>query len=256
MTFYAVSCFQQSKQLTVQLFNRLFQSEIPMIPTGSLVNGAAIIGGSIIGILLHSRFPERIRQIVFQGLGLGTILIGIQMALKVQDILVLMFSLLIGGILGELMRLDTLFERGASRLKKMVGSKDTGFIDGMITASLIFCIGAMAIIGSFEEGINGDTTILYTKSLLDGFASIALASSYGIGVLFSFIPVVLYQGSLTLFASSFQEYFSPLIIDQLTATGGLLIIGISLTLLDIKRINLSNLLPSLGIVVILTALLN
>ena len=223
-----------------------------MIPTGSLVNGAAIIGGSIIGILLHSKFPDRIREIIFQALGLGVMLIGIQMSLKVQDILVLMFSLLIGGVLGELLRLDTMFERGASWMKQKVGSNDTGFVDGIITASLIFCIGAMAIIGSFEEGINGDTTILYTKSILDGFASIALASSYGVGVLFSFIPVIIYQGALTIFASSFQEWFSPLIIDQLTACGGLLIIGISLTLLEIKRINLSNLLPSLGMVIALT----
>ncbi len=225
-----------------------------MIPTGSLVNGAAIIGGSIIGILLHSRFPERIREIIFQALGLGVIIIGIQMSLKVQDILILIFSLLIGGVVGELLRLDTMFEKLAGKLKNAVGSSDTGFVDGLITASLIFCIGAMAIIGSFEEGIKGDATVLYTKSILDGFASIALASSYGVGVLFSFIPVVIYQGALTLFASSFQEWFSPLIIDQLTATGGLLIIGISLTLLDIKRINLANLLPSLGIVILLTVL--
>ncbi|MFW5500063.1 MULTISPECIES: DUF554 domain-containing protein [unclassified Maridesulfovibrio] len=227
-----------------------------MIPIGSLVNGAAIIGGSIIGILLHSRFPERIREIIFQALGLGVLLIGIQMSLKVEDILVVIFSLIIGGIGGELLRLDTLFERGAGWLKKKVGSKDTGFIDGMITSSLIFCIGAMAIIGSFEEGINGDTTILFTKAMLDGFASIALASSYGIGVLFSFIPVIIYQSALTLFASSFQDWFSPMIISQLTATGGLLIIGISVTLLDIKRINLANLLPSLGVVIALTAILN
>ncbi|NDV27561.1 DUF554 domain-containing protein [Desulfovibrio sp. JC010] len=227
-----------------------------MIPIGSLVNGAAIIGGSIIGILLHSRFPERIREIIFQALGLGVLLIGIQMSLKVEDILVVIFSLIIGGILGELLRLDTLFERGAAWLKKKVGSSDTRFIDGMITASLIFCIGAMAIIGSLEEGINGNTDILYTKAMLDGFASIALASSYGIGVLFSFIPVVIYQGALTLFAGSFQEYFSPLMIGQLTACGGLLIIGISLTILDIKKINLANLLPSLGAVIALTALLN
>ncbi|MBI9113007.1 DUF554 domain-containing protein [Maridesulfovibrio ferrireducens] len=225
-----------------------------MIPIGSLVNAAAIIGGSLIGVMLHSRFPERIRQIVFQGLGLSTMVIGMQMALKVQDILILIFSILLGGIIGELLKLDTLFERLAGKLKKIIGSKDTGFTDGLITASLIFCIGAMAIIGSFEEGIKGDTTILYTKSILDGFASIALASTYGMGVLFSFIPVLLYQGALTIFANSFQEWFSPLMIEQLTATGGVLILGISLILLEIKRINLSNLLPSLGMVIILTAI--
>lgn len=225
-----------------------------MIPIGSLVNSAAIIGGSLIGVMLHSRFPERIRQIVFQGLGLSTMVIGIQMALKVQDILILIFSILLGGIIGELLKLDTLFERLASKLKKMTGSTDTGFIDGLITASLIFCIGAMAIIGSFEEGIKGNTTIIYTKSILDGFASIALASTYGIGVLFSFIPVLLYQGALTIFAHSFQGWFSPMMIAQLTSTGGVLIIGISMILLEVKKINLSNLLPSLGMVILLTAL--
>ncbi|WP_291328090.1 DUF554 domain-containing protein [Desulfovibrio sp. UCD-KL4C] len=224
-----------------------------MIPIGSLVNAAAIIGGSLIGVMLHSRFPERIRQIVFQGLGLCTLVLGMQMALKVQDTIILIFSILLGGIIGELLKLDTLFERLARKLKKMTGSTSAGFIDGIITASLIFCIGAMAIIGSFEEGIHGNHTVIYTKSILDGFASIALASTYGIGVLFSFIPVLLYQGSLTIFASSFQEWFSPLMIAQLTATGGVLIIGISMILLDVKKINLSNLLPSLGIVILLTA---
>ncbi len=225
-----------------------------MIPYGTLVNCAAIIGGSIVGVLLRSRFPENIRQIVFQGLGLCTILIGIQMALKVDNILILIFSILIGGIIGELLKLDTLFERLASKLKKMVKSDNSGFTDGLITASLIYCIGAMAIIGSFDEGIRGDATVLFTKSILDGFASIALASTYGIGVLFSFIPVLIYQGMLTIFAQTFQEWFSPEIIAQMTATGGVLILGISFVILEVKKINLSNLLPSLGVVIFLTAM--
>ncbi|WP_027179594.1 DUF554 domain-containing protein [Maridesulfovibrio bastinii] len=223
-----------------------------MIPYGSIVNSAAIIGGSMIGILLRSRFPENIRQIVFQGLGLCTILIGLQMALKVQNILIIIFSILIGGIIGELLKLDTLFERLAQKLKNIVKSENSAFTDGLITASLIFCIGAMAIIGSFDEGIRGDTTVLYTKSILDGFASIALASTYGTGVLFAFIPVLVYQGTLTIFAQTFQAWFTPLMIDQMTATGGLLILGISMILLEIKKINLSNLLPSLGVVIVLT----
>lgn len=225
-----------------------------MIPYGTLVNCAAIIGGSIVGVLLRSRFPENIRQIVFQGLGLCTILIGIQMALKVENILILIFSILIGGIIGELLKLDTLFERLALKLKKMVKSDNSGFTDGLITASLIYCIGAMAIIGSFDEGIRGDATVLFTKSILDGFASIALASTYGIGVLFSFIPVLIYQGMLTIFAQTFQEWFSPEIIAQMTATGGVLILGISFVILEVKKINLSNLLPSLGVVIFLTVM--
>ena len=223
-----------------------------MLPLGSLVNALAIILGSVIGMLLHNRFPERVRAIVFQGLGLCVLLIGIQMALKVENILILIFSVLLGGILGELLNLEGLFEILAGKLKAVVRSKNAAFTDGLITSSLIFCIGAMAIIGSFDEGIRGDATVLYTKSILDGFASVALASTYGAGVLFSFLPVLLYQGGLTLFAGVFQQYFSPLLIAQLTATGGVLILGIGFTLLDIKRVRLSNLLPALLVVVVLT----
>ena len=224
-----------------------------MIPIGSIVNALAIIGGSLIGCWLQSRFPERIRAIVFQGLGLCVLLIGIQMALKVENILIVIFAVLLGGITGELLRLDTLFERLGNRFKKIIRSKNPKFTDGLITASLIYCIGAMAIIGSMEEGINGDPTILYTKSILDGFASIALAASYGSGVLFSFIPVFLYQGAITFGASFFQQYFSEIMIAQLTGCGGLLIIGIGINLLDLTEIKLANLLPALGYVVVLTA---
>ncbi|GAB7022144.1 DUF554 domain-containing protein [Salidesulfovibrio brasiliensis] len=225
-----------------------------MIPTGSLVNAAAIIAGSLIGCMLHSRFPERIRTIVFQGLGLCVLLIGFKMAFKAQDILVVLFSILLGGIIGELIRLDTLFERLGNRLKQVIGSSNPKFTEGLITASLIFCIGAMAIVGSIEEGIRNNPTILYTKSILDGFASVALASSFGTGVLFSAIPVLIYQGTITIGSSFLQDFLSPQLIDQLSATGGLLIAGIGIILLEIKEIRLANLLPSLALVPILTVL--
>jgi len=225
-----------------------------VLPTGALVNAAAIILGSALGMALHGHFPERFRRIVFQGLGLCVLLIGLQMAFTGKNPLILIFSILLGGLLGEALRLDRVFEVLGERAKATLRSANPDFTEGLITASLIFCIGAMAIVGSFDEGIRGDATVLYTKSILDGFASVALAATYGSGVLYSFIPVLLYQGGLTVFAGMFQEHFSPLVISQLTATGGLLIMGIGLTLLDIKRINLSNLLPSLLVVVILTLL--
>lgn len=224
-----------------------------MLPIGSIVNALAIIGGSVLGCWLQSRFPDRIRSIVFQGLGLCVLLIGIQMALKVENILIVIFAILLGGISGELMRLDTAFERLGNKFKTIIKSKNPKFTDGLITASLIYCIGAMAIIGSLEEGINNNPAILYTKSILDGFASIALAASYGSGVLFSFIPVLLYQGSMTIGASFFQQYFSDMMIAQVTACGGLLIVGIGINLLELTEIKLANLLPSLVYVVVLTA---
>lgn len=222
-----------------------------VVPIGSLVNSAAIIAGSLAGMALHGRFPERFRHIVFQGLGLCVLLIGVQMALTVKNPLLLIFSILLGGLAGELIRLDAAFERVGECAKRALRSGNPDFTEGLISASLIFCIGAMAIVGSFDEGIRGDATVLYTKSILDGFASVALASTYGSGVLFAFVPVLLYQGGLTIFAGLFQQHFTPLVISQLTATGGLLIVGIGLTLLDIKRINLSNLLPSLVVAVAL-----
>ncbi len=225
-----------------------------MLPIGSIVNALAIIGGSLIGCWLQSRFPERIRAIVFQGLGLCVLLIGIQMALKVENLLIVIFAVLLGGITGELLRLDTLFERLGNRFKKLIKSKNPKFTDGLITASLIYCIGAMAIIGSLEEGITGDPTVLYTKSILDGFASVALAASYGSGVLFSFIPVLLYQGFMTIGASFFQQYFSAMMIAQISACGGLLIVGIGINLLELTEIKLANLLPALAYVIALTAL--
>lgn len=225
-----------------------------VLPTGSLVNAAAIIIGSLVGMALHGRFPDRFRLIVFQGLGLCVLLIGAKMALTVTDPLLLIFSILLGGLAGEMLCLDRRFERLGERAKTLLRSRNPNFTEGLITASLIFCIGAMAIVGSFDEGIRGDTTVLYAKSILDGFASVALASTFGSGVLYSFVPVLLYQGSLTIFAGMFQQHFTPVVISQLTATGGLLILGIGLTLLDIKRVNLSNLLPSLVLAVVLALL--
>jgi len=224
-----------------------------LLPIGSIVNAFAIIGGSVLGCWLQSHFPERIRTIVFQGLGLSVLLIGIQMALKTEDTILVIFAILLGGITGELLRLDTLFERLGNRFKKLIGSKNAKFTEGLITASLVYCIGAMAIIGPLEEGIRGNTTVLFTKSILDGFASIAFAATYGSGVLFSFIPVLLYEGTLTLGANFFQQYFSDMMIAQITGCGGLLIIGIGINLLELTEIRMANLLPSLAYVVVLTA---
>jgi len=217
---------------------------------GTVINSLAIVIGSIVGVLFQHRFPKKIQLIVFQGLGLSTILIGLQMALKVENVLTLIFSLLIGGIIGELLNLDLQMEKFGDWIKGKVNSKDTRFTDGFVAASVLFCIGAMAILGSLDEGIRGDRTVLLTKSILDGFAAIALSASMGIGVAFSAIPIFLYQGSITLLSGYTQNFFTQLMIHQLTAVGGLLIVGISFNLLEIKKIKVTNLLPSLILIVI------
>ena len=224
------------------------------MPIGTLINMGAVFVGSMIGLALGSKLPEKIRLIVFQGLGLVTLLIGMQMALKVINPLILIFSVLIGGIIGESLDIENWLRRVGEFLKKRVHSQNTHFTEGLITAFLIFCVGSMTIVGSLNEGVTGDRSLLLTKSVLDGFTSIALASTYGVGVAFSVIPMLVFQGGLTLFGAQFQTFFTKVLIDQLTATGGILILGIGLNLLDVKKIKVSNLLPALVVAIFLTLL--
>lgn len=222
------------------------------MPIGTFINVVAVLIGGALGLALNKSLPTRIQQLVFQSLGLCTLLISVQMALQVKDPLVLIFSILIGGILGELFRLDERIELVSNILKKKIGSQDEKFTQGAVTAFLIFCIGSMTIVGALTEGLSGDRSLLLTKAVLDGFTAIALASTYGLGVLLSVIPMLLFQGGLTLFASQFGGLFSQTLLLQLTATGGILILGISLNLLELTKIKVVNLLPALLIAVLLT----
>jgi len=223
-----------------------------MLPIGTLANVATVLLGSMLGLFLHNRLSEGLREIVFQGLGLCTLVIGLGMALKVENPLILIFSVCLGAIAGEAARVDAGFESLARWVKKAVKSESAHFTDGLITAFLIFCVGPMTIVGAFDEGIRGDPNLLYTKAILDGFAALALASSYGIGVSFSVAPLFLYQFGLTLFGAGLQDFFSQEMTNQITATGGVLILGIGFNLLDIKKIRISNLLPALPMAVLLT----
>ncbi len=226
------------------------------MPIGTIVNTLAVIAGSTLGLLLKSRFPENIRTISFQGIGLCTLLIGLQMALKVDNILVLIFSILIGGILGEQMKLHDNFIRVGDYVKSMVKIGTENFTEGLITAFLLFCVGSLTIVGALEEGLKEDPSLIYTKSMLDGFSSVVLASVYGWGVLFSAIPLFIFQTAITLSAGWLQPYLSEVMINQISATGGVIILGLGLNLLDIKAIKITNLLPALLIVAIFTLFLN
>ena len=222
-----------------------------ILPVGSLINAALIVSGGCIGMLLGNRLSERVRQIVFQGLGLCTLAIGMQMAFKTSNPLYMVGSILIGAIIGELIRLEDRITGGGEAVKRLLGSGNIRFTEGLVTATLLFCIGSMAIIGPLEEGLNGDRTIVLTKSMLDFFASIALGAALGSGVMFASVPLLVYQGSITLFADSLRPYVSELIKSELTAVGGIMIIGIGINLLEIKRIRLSNLLPALLVIIII-----
>lgn len=225
-----------------------------MIPVGAFVNALGIALGSLVGVAFGSRLPERIRTIVFQGLGLCTVVLGFKMALPTQQPLIVIFSIVIGSAVGEACKLESRLMRVGDLLKARLRSSNPLFTDGMVNASVLFCIGAMAIVGSFDEGIRGDRAVVFSKTLIDSFAALALASAYGVGVLFSALPVLIYQGSLTLLAGTFQQWLDPATMTELTAVGGTLIIGIGLNMLEVTRIALSNMLPSLLAVVGLCAL--
>jgi hypothetical protein len=218
---------------------------------GTLVNTATVIIGSLIGLAIGSRFTEKIKTIVLQALGLCTLLIGMKMAFKTENILLVIGSLALGGIVGELLKIEDGLEKIGDIIKSKVKSESKTFVLGFVTASLVFCVGPMTIVGAIQDGISGNADTLYAKSMLDGFASIAFASSLGVGVFFSFLTVLIFQGALTLLGSQLTFLLQSRILNELTATGGLMILGIGFYLLDIKRIKVGNFLPALIFAVIL-----
>lgn len=227
-----------------------------VIPVGSLINAAVVALGACIGMLLGNRLPERVRLIVFQGLGLCTLSIGMQMTMQTSNPLYMVGSILAGAIIGEALRLEDAITRGGEAVKRTLKSGNARFTDGFVAASLLFCIGSMAIIGPLQEGLDGDRTIVLTKSMLDFFAAIAFGAAYGSGVALAALPIIIYQGSITLFANALRPWLSDFMRAELTAVGGIMILGIGINLLEIKKIRLSNLLPGLVVVVILCLVLD
>jgi len=222
-----------------------------MIPLGPLVNGAAIIVGGLLGLTLHGRFPDRVRVIMFQALGLSILLIGLKMALTMNAPLLVVISMLAGAVAGEGIDIERWMARAGDRLKARLHSENALFTDGLVTASVIFCTGTMAILGSFDEALRGDYTLLFTKSLLDGSVALILATTYGAGVLLSFVPVALYESLLVFLGAATHAYFTPDRLTQLSAVGGLLIVAIGINMLGLLKIKVSNLLPAMVVAVAL-----
>lgn len=220
-----------------------------MIITGTLVNVLAVVVGSLIGLLFHARLPKRFSDIIFQGIGLFTIVLGMVMALKAEEWIIVILSLIIGGVLGELMNLELFFDQLATRIGKLFKTQGKNFNEGLLTAFLLFCMGSMTILGAIEEGLGGKPELYYIKSLMDGISSIALASGLGIGVMFSIVPLFLYQAGLTLLASHFGTFMPELMVSSISATGGVLLVGLGLNILKVTSIKILNLLPALLVVV-------
>jgi uncharacterized membrane protein YqgA involved in biofilm formation len=278
---------------------------------GTLINVGAVISGSLVGLFFHARLPKRFTTVAFQGIGLFTLFIGFMMAAKTKSLLVLVFSIVLGAITGELLDIDRLLNRFGEWLRKRIegtrihhqdtqapsdGVSDSGlspsepsclvengdctglrprprgrglsplstaqsgegsdrsrFAEGLVTAFLLFCMGSMTVLGAIEEGLGGRPNLLAAKSVLDGFASLALAASLGVGVLFSVIPLLVYQGGLTLLAGSLHAVMSDVVVNEVSAAGGLILIGLGITILEIKQLKVLNMLPALVFAGVLAA---
>ncbi len=212
---------------------------------GTWVNTGAVLVGGAIGLVAGSRLPAGVKTILMQALGLAVVAIGLRMALEAQHVLLAIGCLLLGGITGELLRIEQRLEGLAEMLRQRLRSNSERFVEGFVTASLLYLTGAMTIVGSIQDGTIGDPSVLLVKALLDGVASVALASSLGVGVLFSAFSVLLVQGGITLLAAQLAFLSQPAVLDAINAAGGLLILGIGINLLEIGRIRVGNLLPAL-----------
>lgn len=219
-----------------------------MIMQGTLVNIAAVAVGSLIGYRAGRYLSNRMRTTLMVGLGLAVLLIGLQLALKSQQLMVVIGSLIFGGFIGELLGIEKRLEDFGTALQKRFSGLGS-VAEGFVTSSLLFCVGAMAIMGALQDGLGDEPTILYAKAALDGVAAIALTSTLGIGVLFSVIPLLIYQGGITLAAELSQSILTDAVIVEMNAVGGLLIVAIALDLLGIKRLPVGNLLPSVFVAI-------
>lgn len=217
-----------------------------MVLLGTLVNGAAIVAGALLGAVLQ-KIPEKMKVTIMQGLGLSAFVIGASMAFKAGDDLIwVILSIVIGAVIGELLKieqgLESVGKYAESKLKKL-GQGNVA--EAFVFATLIYCVGAMAIIGALDSGLKNNHSVLFTKSILDGFSAIIFTSTMGLGVILSAVPVVLYQGAIALSAGWLRDILQEPVINVMSATGGILIMGIALNILEIKRINVGNLLPSI-----------
>ncbi len=212
---------------------------------GTIVNAAAIVVGSLVGILIKGGLPEKVSKSIMQGVGLCIVLIGISGALEgTQYLMEIIFFIVIGTVIGELIDIERRLEVLGDHLQSKYSSEGSTFSKGFVTASLLFCVGAMAIMGSLESGLNGNHEILFAKSILDGIISIIFASTLGIGVIFSAVSVFIYQGTITLAAGALKQLLTDPVVVQMSATGGLLILGLGISMVGNVKLKIGNMLPS------------
>lgn len=221
---------------------------------GTVVNAIAIIIGGLIGIFIRNGLKENYKKTLMNGVGLTVIIIGIMGAIKSENMILIIISIVLGSIIGEAIGIERKLDSIGNSLEEKLGQGNSNLSKGFVTASLVYCVGAMAIVGSLESGLLGNHDTLFAKSVLDGISSIIFASTLGIGVVFSSIPVFIYQGIIILLASSLRNLLTPDVILEMSAVGGILIMGIGINILEIKKIEVGNMSPSIFIPLIYSIL--
>jgi uncharacterized protein len=214
---------------------------------GTIVNSLAILAGGVFGLVFRKGISARFSHTVMQGLGLAVFMIGLAGALQSENVLLLIFSMVIGSLIGEALNIEEALSRLGQWIEKRSGQGEGQVARGFVTASLLYCVGAMAIVGALESGLTGNHETLYAKSLLDGVTAVIFASTLGIGVLLSSLSVLIYQGAITMAASLVAGFLIESVIIEMSAIGGLLIMGISINILEIKKVPVGNMLPAVFI---------
>ncbi|WP_066891999.1 DUF554 domain-containing protein [Clostridium nigeriense] len=223
---------------------------------GTIINTLSIIVGALIGLFVKGKISKNINETIMNGLALCVIYIGISGALKGNNTMVIIISIAVGGLIGELIDIDRKLESFGDKIEKKFNKNNSNISisQGFVSATLLFCVGAMAIVGSLESGLNNNHSTLYAKSLLDGITSIIFTSTLGIGVMLSAFAVFIYQGSITLMAGFLSSFLNDVAINNMTAVGSILIMGLGLNILRVTKIKISNLLPSIIVAVVLSLL--
>jgi len=218
---------------------------------GTVANAGAIIIGGIAGSFFRKGISERFSNIIMSVLGLFTLVLGMTFAIDSQNALVVIFSLVIGSVIGEWIDIEKRMNDLGDYVQDKLNSREGSFSKGFVTASLLYCVGTMSIMGPLQSGLMNDHKILLMKSILDGTISVVFASTLGIGVALSSLPVMVYQGSIALLASSVAPYLSEAVITEMTAVGGVLLVGMGINLLEIKKLKVGNMLPAIFLPIIL-----
>lgn len=234
---------------------------------GTLINVATIVAGTAAGLAVGARIPERTRTTILQGVGLVTLVLGVMQGMETRNLVFPLVALVLGGLVGEALGIEERLESLGDAIRRRVerpadpavegaphadpgdageSRKDTRFVEGFVAASLLFGVGPMAILGSLQDGLSGNVQLLVVKASLDGLVSVIFASTLGWGVGFSALPVLVYQGALTLLAGAADRVLTERMIVELTATGGMIVLGISLRLLDLKQVRVASFLPALA----------